>query len=334
MADEITGNEIATTKDLKPMDPTESLKIDLLSWGIPSLVLSSIGAWIGSLLGVGIGTFIFLLVIWSAGFWAAGFMVVPEAWYVVIERFGHFHSVKFPGWRWKNPFFDYERSRDCMSARPFQLYAEGDEKAVIDFIDGSAPITAMSWYSIGNPVDVASENWDEVTAQIALWTYRYINPRKRASSIFDGALRPKLQALTIDQAQVGGDTTAEEAVAEAKPTLAGLGAYPTTSGKALIIDDIKLPPEVIAQRQRKLAGEKAADEETLKAQGPARAANAIVAAARLAGNRITYKDALAQVMQQMAYDTLRNTGANITLVGQDLPGVTKMINIGNNNKKG
>ncbi|MDB5245018.1 MAG: hypothetical protein JWN90_123, partial [Parcubacteria group bacterium] len=325
MADEVDPNERPENerKDLRPMDPSESLKIDVLSWGVPGLVLSVIGAVIGSQFGLGIGTAIMLLLIWSAGFWAAGFMVVTEAWFVVIERFGQFHSVKFPGWRWKNPFFDYERLRDCMSARPFELYKAGDKKAVIDFLDASAPITALSWYSIGNPVDVANKDWDLVTPQIALWTYRYIDPRKRAASIFDGSLRPKLQALTIDQAQVGGDAAAEAAVAEARPSLAGFGAYPTMSGKALIIDDINLPPEVVAQRQRKLAGEKAADEETAKFQGPARAANAIVTAAKALGHTVTYKEAMAQVLQQMAFDTLRNTGANVTLVGQDLPGVTK-----------
>ncbi len=325
-------------KDMQPAPRAESLKTDVATWLLPSLVLCGLGGWAGSYGDVGIGTAVLLECSWTAAFIALGLRIIHQQYFLVIERLGRFNSVKYSwdaislfflkdtGLVWINPFFDKIKLRECFSARAFPLY-KNDKQAEIDFTDASAPITAKAWYSIANPVDVANEDSDEVTRQVALWSYRYDDPRERAGAIFDGALRPLLQAMSIDDVQTKGDEVCEQAVQAARPILAGLGAYPVSS-KALIIDDVALPATVIAIREKKLEGEKLAAQAEEQFQGPARAINGIIKAAEALGHTIDFETARGIMQQTQILEAIGNSKANISFVAPDMPGVLKTIAVG------
>ena len=291
-------------------------------WGGPAavaiVVFSAFGLW-----GIGLG----LAFAWIGFCIFQGTIILEQQQDVVIERLGKYQTVYFRGWNIRVIGVDKIRGgiRD-MRGKEYLLYAD-ERKTDIDFADGaSAPVVVRFWYRIGKPEDaiLGSENWEKLTEAVKLWVYKYEKPEDRVYALVDGALRPRLQALSIDDASKGRDSIAKETVDDAlKREMAEIGAYIPSDQGRLIIEDIELPQSVIDLRQKKLEGEKLASEQEAEAAGYWRAIKAV-----RDNLRVSVDKARKIYETQRGLDTLEKIQPRMTLVGKGLRGLIGTINLG------
>ncbi|MES2225946.1 MAG: hypothetical protein V4480_04025 [Patescibacteria group bacterium] len=304
-------------------------RLDLATWGIPAIVLSVVGGLIGSAYDGVFFTMGGTFILWSAGLWGWGFLPVREKSYAVIERFDCYHSIKYPGWRWVNPFCDRIKERGSLKGRRVPLYKDDKDKKAqkIDFQDSSACVLVWGWYLVGNPIEVAAKNWDAVTSDILLWTYYLDNPELRVATCFDGEFRFRIQGLTTDDAQKEpGKAICKVAADAAAPLLADIGAYPLPK-EALIIEDIALPPETERLRELILEAKKKLEADTLEFQSTGRAIAALIEGSKNAAGDPTVSNSEAQglVQQTQILKTLERTGSNITMIAPGMTGVMQQL---------
>lgn len=321
------------SRDIRPMSAGIAFLQDALVGIPPAIVLGIVGYLIGKLQFVNapIGVSFFLVCAWILAYIGPGIRVIPQQCWVVYERFGRFKSVAFHGIRWRNMLLDKVKLEGTFRVESFDLY-EDDAQAKIDFTDASAPITAKAYYSVGSPEDVATQNQRALTKQVSLWTYRYEDPRDRVATLLDGALRPRLQTQSIEEAQHNSDRLCEEAVNDVRGEMAATGAYPSLK-KALILEDIDLPAQVIALREQRLRGEADAQEMELELQGPLRAIQAVQKGWKPAEGQpaLTFQEARDLVMESRRLDVLLQSKANITLVASNLEGVVQTLEVNKRN---
>ena len=278
--------------------------------------------------GFGLGLFCFF--IWAALIIAIGITPIDVNTYLVVQRFSAYRTVMYRGLGWVNPIFDRIRGEPgTLRVKGYRLFEDDAERSEVDFRDASATCYITAFYGIGHADDISSEKWAELTDAVRKYTYGYENPRKRAEAVLDGKLRPLLEAKTLEEAQRDKSVVCKQAASEASMMLEDIGLYQPQEG-ALIIEDIDLPDAVIALRELVLEGEKQADAETLRLQGPARA---VIAARDLLnagpdGDKMTLRETIAWLQTQQGLETIRNAGSNITFVGKDIPGLLNILNVG------
>ena len=292
-------------------------------WGGPAavaiVVFSAFGLW-----GIGLG----LAFAWIGFCIFQGTIILEQQQYAVIERLGKYQTVYFRGWKVLVIGVDKIRGEiGDMRAKEYQLYAD-ERKTELDFADGaSAPVVVKIWYRLGKPEDavVESENWKELTEAVKLWVYKYEKPEDRVYALVDGALRPRLQALNIDDASTskGRGNIAEETMKIVEPGLAEIGAYVPSDKGRLVIEDIELPQSVIDLRQKKLEGEKLAAEQEAEAAGYWRPVQAVQV-----GLDTSLDKAWGIYRTLRALKTLEKIQPGITLVGKGLDGILGNINLG------
>lgn len=246
--------------------------------------------------------------------------------FVVIERLGKFLTVYFRGWHVRIIGVDRIRANDSLRAKRLQLY-EDEKAAEIDFKDASAEIDASIWYQIGNPADILQAtkngNWDNVANSVKAWVYTYEKPEERIDNLADGGLRPLFQQKSIDQASEERDGIADKVMNDIAQEMAKFGAYPPSDGKRLVIEDIKLPDEVVRLRELVLEGQKRAEESEKEAAGYWKAIKAIQD-----NLNVTVEEARKIYETQRGLNVLEKTKPAMTLVAKDLTGV--LINLGVN----
>jgi hypothetical protein len=309
---------------LRPMGTGHSVTITTLTWLVPALALGALGFLVGGLFDRAPGIGLALPILWTATFIGAGFFTVEQQCWIVVQRLGQFHSVKLQGVRWMNFVFDRVKQRGNVLAHRHTLYSEGASDAEIDFKDATAAIKASYWFSVGNPKDIAERNQANLKRDIALYVYRYADPIGRISGAIDGALRPLLQNLTIDQAQTGGEAACLQASAEAAPAMKLVGTYPPAE-KPIIIDDIVVPQDIQEIRESELKGEKEGKAAAARMAAPIAVVTAMKNAA---GNGLTFQDVERIVARSQVLDTLGKTGSNITLIGRDVDGLVGTFEVG------
>ena len=291
----------------------------IVIWGGPAavaiVVCSALGLW-----GIGLG----LAFAWIGFCISQGTIILEQQQYAVIERLGTYRTVYFRGWNIRVIGVDRIRGEICdMRAKEYQLYAD-ERKTDIDFTDASAPVVVKIWYRLGKPEDavVGSENWEKLTEAVKLWAYKYEKPENRVYALVDGALRPRLQKESIDTASKGRDGIAGDTMDAVEPELAQIGAYVPSDKGRLVIEDIALPPSVIALRQKKLEGEKLASEQEAEAAGYWKAIKAVQTNLGVSVNK-----ARKIYETQRGLDTLEKTKPRMTLIGKDLRSVLGTINL-------
>lgn len=298
---------------------------DALTWGIPIVCAGLIGAAIGSVFDLSIALAIAFAFMSAGGVFYAGAFTIRQHCFAVLEQLGSYKFVKLDGLGWYNPLLDKIVDRNTYRAIRHQLYPDAGTE--MDFTDASAPVKAAAWYSIVDPDAISNCNWNEVRRQTALWTYRYRDSPGRIAGILDMLLRPRLQALSLDEAQTGGDAVCEAAMVEAEPLMAELGAYPASDHAALVIEDIDIPDGLRQARDAVLTGRKRAAEAASELSAPILAMQQVRSdSARLpADQRIGDEIVRETIMESLAMKTLRETGANVNLIGAGIMDAVKSM---------
>lgn len=311
------------------------LKFTILDWitfGFPGLVLLIGTAAVGIYFDAGvIGSILLglsLAILWASIVFAFGYVSISKRQYAVYERFGKVRLVLFEGIGWVNPLFDrLNGSVGSLAMKEIRLYTDEPGRAEMDFTDASAPVHVKSAYSVGRPEDADANNWEALRDAVIAFTYTYSNPESRIETILDGELRPRLQAMSIDDAQHSNDEACMAAALAAADTLSTFGVYQPAQSP-IVVEDIDLPESVVALRQQVLEGEKEAERDALQLQGPARAIVAVREALTDAGVSMSDEDIVKFLLTQQGLDTISKTGANITLVSPDVEGLLKTLGVG------
>lgn len=307
--------------------PSTSRSLDLplnaLAWGFPALVLAALGLLLGIVVKAPFGVPFFTVLVWTGVFIVWGWLKQePQEW-LVVERFGTYHAMKRGGISFVVPLVNSPIAKGSFKRFSLSLFV-GES---IDFTDGSAPITATAWLQIGNLADLEAGNIPAVMEQVGRFVYRYTDPLEHARVALESVLRPKLQTLSIDQAQKKGHEVTDSIQGEVGLTLAEAGLY-LRDTMPVMIDDVKLPPEIIAQRAKRLEGETSAQEAAAAAKGPINAIRAIQkGSVETGGKEITFEEAREIYFREKTLSTLGETGANISMVASDMGGVTKMMDV-------
>ncbi|MBU6388672.1 hypothetical protein KGQ72_02280 [Patescibacteria group bacterium] len=287
-------------------------------WFLPAIVSIGIGtatdAW-----GAGLG----LAFVWLGFCIFQGSIIVKQQEFVVIERLGKYLTVYFRGWHVRVIGVDRIRATGDLLAKQLLLYTDPKGDQLINFKDTSAPIDASIWYQIGNTADIDAENWVSVAKAVKAWVYTYDNPGKRIDDLVDSALRPKFQEGSIEEANKSKDSIANSVRDEVLPEMEIFGAYAPKGKKFLVIENIKLPEEVIRLREMALEGEKRAEESKNEARGYWQAIKEIQKELD-----VSVQEARGIYENQRGLDTLRETKPAMTLIGKDLGGVLGTINLG------
>ena len=293
---------------------------------VPGLAAFVLGLGLGNLGGFGPGLGTVFMCIWWSIVLASGIRIVRQQEFLLIERFGRYHDVKFVGIRFLllSGVIDHVHFRDSFAAKEIDLY-EDEGSNEIDFQDGSAPIDASAWYTIGNPAFYGTGS-DLLKVQIRNYVYQVGNRLKRIAQIFEGALKPKLESLTLAQAKSNaGDVAAKDAAAEAAKDFTAMGVFPRAE-KPIIVHDIDLPEEIQKLNELQLKGEMEATEAVNRSRGYFEPVKVI---AKELG--ITNQEAMAYLLDNKGLEVVSQTGANISFVSPDTGGVLKTLNVG---KKG
>ena len=290
-------------------------------WFLPAIVSISIGISVNAW-GAGLG----LAFVWLGFCIFQGSIIVKQQEYVVIERLGKFLTVYFRGWHVRVIGVDRIRTTGDLLAKQLLLYTDPKGNQLINFKDTSAPIDASIWYQIGNPDDIAADTvdgWRRIAKAVKAWVYTYANPEKRIDDLVDSALRPKFQEGSIEDANKSKDSIADGVREEILPEMEMFGAYAPKGKKFLVIENIKLPEEVIKLREMALEGQKRAEENVSEAAGYWGAIKAIQD-----NLKVDAKEARSIYETQRGLDTLRETKPVMTLVGKDFGTVLGTLNLG------
>lgn len=286
---------------------------------LPSIVFVLFGAIFDAW---GAGAFVGLVWIGYAIF--NGTQIVKQQEFLVTEVLGKCgdQGVRFAGWHVLLPWVEQIRAQGDLRTKRLSIYGEG-AGTLIDFKDGtSAPVVVSAWYQVGEPNAVANQNWTAVAKDVRLWVYTYTHPEDRIRSLIDGALRPLLQMKDIDEANVDRNGLAEQVMSQVAPEMRKFGAYPQNNGVRLVIEDIKIPPEIARMRAQVLEAKKVVERATREAMGTAQVINLI---ARECG--MNQEDARKMYMYLRGLETIKSTGANVTLIGSGIQGVVGTLNM-------
>ena len=278
----------------------------------------------------------FGVVVWVIIFVTWGLRIVDENTFIVVERFGAYYYTRItpgivilclPG------LIDRiapEGGRGDFKYHRINLYADEPDN-LIDFIDGSAAIGAQIWYRVNPAPDLSSDEKDGPYR----WVYRVENTPNRIEEILDGVLRPILQNESIDSAQknLGNISITIRKDPEIKKSLDELGVV-LDPVKGFLITDIELDEETINIRRQALEGLKEAQKTAAKGKGFADSIRAIMRASEEDGGQpISFKEAREIFERQTALQTVRETGANVTLVASDIKGVNILLGIGEKERR-
>lgn len=312
---------------VQPLTNWERWRVEMPLWGVPAAISALIGAFIGHYYDVALAGSIAGIVLWTAIIFGIGIRINSEQSFVVIERFGRFVAVKPRGFyvKWLPGLMDKTIYRGSFKAREVPLYTGEDNE--IDFTDGTARVRASAWYQVGNPADIAKKRWDVVQSQVSRWVYAVDNSSERLVSIVEGNFRPLLQALSINEAQLKGETIAEQAVEESREALEQVGAYPRPE-QAIVIKDIPIPGNIQALRELQLEGASLAQKAANLAVGHPNSIRAIIDGAKELGETLSWEAAQAFYERMVGLETLGKTGANISFVASDLKNVLLSMGVG------
>jgi hypothetical protein len=305
--------------------------LDWLTLIVPGLLPFALGLAIGYGLSDwtaawGFGFFCFM--IWAGVFISIGIFGVEPMTAVALKRLNKSWTVVFNGIGWKNRFLDSVLGETVtLKLQSTKLFEDDPERAEIDFTDGSSPVSIIAYFTVGHPDDVHDEKWSALTKDVLKYLLAALGPRKRLDSVVDRYLRPKLQELSIDEANVKKGDFAEHTADKAAPSLAEIGLY-LPANDAIIVEDIALPPEIKEQRLKVLEAEKEAIAEEIRLGGPAKGLIRTRDLLRDAGFVLPDSDILDWARTQIGLEALGKTGSNITFIADSIPGVNKMITVG------
>lgn len=272
------------------------------------------------------------IILWSAIYISLGFRVINPKEFLVIERFGKFYRIVHPGITVICGFIDRVVYNSNSKYQRKNLYQ--DEPNNVDFQDGSAPVSMQVWWKIGDPAAEMNGDVKQLEEDICAFVYVATNPINKLEEVIDAFVRPLLQRMTIDGANIGKESVASSAMADEglKNTLKEVGIY-LEPKKGCLITDINLPPEIIKLREMQMEGKKDAERSSARGRGYAQAITAIMEEAKDAGSKINFKEAQEIFERQRGLEVVGSTGANVSFVAPDIHGVMKTLDIGSAKKR-
>jgi len=108
----------------------------------------------------------------------------PERW--IIERFGRFHKVFFPGWNFKLPFADTVREKIDTRKQPIELFTE--QTYQLDLVDGPVIPRYPVVY-----VEIDPQNPERVVYRVKYW-------KEWVRDVFESLLPRFAQTFTVREA--------------------------------------------------------------------------------------------------------------------------------------
>lgn len=290
---------------------------------------------LGVIIGNAFGSLSFLWFLNGAAIWVTlllvmGVQFVPQAEVWGVERFEQYHRMLRSGMRFilLPGFIDRVKETNKVSLKDQRLDLYKDEtNNQFDFLNGSAPVKVQVWFHLVQK-DASGKNVLE--ENLVKWLYAKADPHNWIEEQLDDFIRPEMQKYTIDEAQTKKQSVATMAKNEMK-SVNGIdleGAIGVEVGR-LLITDIVLSQDVIDARTETLKGEREAQKRAAVGKGYGDAIAAIISAAKASGKDISWEDAQALFEKQSGLETIGRTGANITLVGENVGGVLKTLDIGN-----
>ena len=182
------------------------------------------------------------------------FQAIPQQERWVVEFLGRYAGVRGPGLTFVLHWLEKVREKVLILEQSLPLF-EGEK---IDFQDGTSEVDATAYIVVrDNPTDI----WRSV--------YTVAGLKQWAESMIENALRPLFHGKTIDQAlAMRGDLLVQIPIQISPQALADLVALLAEKGLELRrapLEDVDLPPDVIAARQLPLQAQKALDAATIDA---------------------------------------------------------------------
>lgn len=259
-----------------------------------------------------------------------GFKIVPTTEYLVVERFGEFSRILHSGPRilCLPGLIDKVVDSGTLRYRKLSLFADEGKTYHVDFKDGSTPVSMEASYRVG-PQGATNEEKNEA---IYLFTYTMKSEqerKERIEGILESAAIPQLQSYEISEALLQKDSIAEKVTQDqqVRAALEAMGVELNTQ-KGLIIPDIALTPEIIAERQKKLAGTSEAAKQREQGLGYARSIKAIMEELGVDAN-----EARSIYEAQRGLETLNTLKANVSFVAPDMKGIQKTMGVGSNSRQ-
>ncbi|MFA5872316.1 MAG: SPFH domain-containing protein [Parcubacteria group bacterium] len=278
---------------------------------VPTIVFSvlvSAGAIIGGLIGsyfdeaasAGIAGSIL-----AAGFYIAhGYVQKPEKEVDVIETFGRFRRVAYPGPR----ILCLPGIIDKVKATvPYQVRLRRDLfteelRKKLELQDVTVTIEGHIWYEVVDPIK---------------WVYNYRDPVGHLEESFDNSVRPKFQALRSEEA----DTKRPDIVANSLSLLCDQLLEKTGAMvKDFYMPDFDYGEEGDKARLQKFQADKRMSANVTDAKGWTAAIEAIMESALKSGHPISWEEARNFYLDQRRLETLGKTGANVYAISGDLLG--------------
>lgn len=299
---------------------------------------------------------------WLTTYTVLGLEIVRQQEFRVVERLGRYYrtykqGIKIlclPGLIDKLRRQPMEEGRlKCEFSYRWQrlnLFGGSDQDQMMDFTDGSAKMEAYVWFMIYDP---------------RLFVYGASSSLERLEELVDNFIRPRVQNLSLDEANQKMRDVIREFTEEAKK-----GEKPDSSEEEtfrseirslgldlkpknpLVIADIDIPTELKLLRSKVMEGEKEGEAAKRRGAGYGKAIRAIMDQfnnenVEKDGKTIrqpiigedgklvincTFEQAWQIFERQRGLETLGSTGANITLVSADVKGLMATIGVGNKNQ--
>lgn len=265
---------------------------------------------------------------WTLSYIILGWREVKQKEVVVIERLGQFLRIIKPGISilCLPGFIDKEKITKSLQSEPVTLYEDEPENK-IDFRNGSARVVIKVYRNI-----------DDTRLEQSVWNNVYITPSPDAwlEDALDDIIRPQLQLLTIDEAQVKKDDIARKVPDEDTANRAGetvkfpVRVFEETGYRLerVLITDIAISEADQAERRKSLEGEKEAEKYNQQV-------SKLVSGFKGAhGNREPTLEELRAIYARadmlVGLSALAGTKANVTLVSRDINGILPTLNVGGN----
>jgi len=299
--------------------------VDVVGFGLISIGYLIAGIWGSAVIaaiyfGIRLGT---------------GFRVIQKQDFLVIERFGKFHRIAHDGPRLFLflGIIDKIKLADTLAYQSFTVY-NGDKAAELDFKDASAPVHANVWYAVANATDKKKSNWGKINAAIYAYTYAYGDPKSRIKEVVDGFMRPVLQSMSLDEAQMektssGSDSPSVQLLKDkiVRKAMKTLGCEFDPS-KPFVLSDIDIPAPLQEARANRLIAKAMADADAETGRGIREAIKAI----KSEMPSITDDKAIETFINRVGLKTIENlNGANFQLIASDVGGVVRTLGVGPKN---
>lgn len=228
---------------------------------------------------------LFLLVCIYVGW---GYTIVGQNQAAVVERFGKFNRVIFPGWhilclpglidRLTESLEKHNKFVPTLQRFPVKVFDKGE---LIDVVDDSVGIDINVWVQIGDPnlnppYDLSKkEDRDLLAVDVCKYVYGAKDSKAYVSALMDDRIRPIIQSLRLEEALkidsekalgINPANPTHDPKAELKEPLRVVGLY--LAGKdCLTIGDFNLSEKTKALRAKILEAQKSQEARIAAAKG-------------------------------------------------------------------